>query len=42
MDTSAETGIEDWNELSLEFFQREGYVLHKDIFYLSKRGGPEV
>ena len=34
--------IEDWNELSLEFFQREGYVLHKDIFYLSKRGGPEV
>ena len=34
--------IEDWNEESLELFQNEGYVLHKDIFYLSKREGSEV
>jgi len=34
--------IEDWNAESLELFQDEGYVLHKDIFYLSKREGKEV
>jgi len=28
--------IEDWNGPSLALFQREGYVLRKDIFYLRK------
>jgi ribosomal protein S18 acetylase RimI-like enzyme len=34
--------IEDWNQASLALFQREGYVLHKNIYYLSKREGEEV
>lgn len=34
--------IEDWNNASLSLFQKAGYVLHKDIFYLSKREGEEV
>jgi len=34
--------IEDENRLSLELFKKEGYVLHRDITYLSKREGPEV
>ncbi len=34
--------IENWNERSLELFQREGYTLHADILYLSKRDDPAV
>ncbi|MGB9636184.1 MAG: GNAT family N-acetyltransferase [Thermoplasmata archaeon] len=34
--------IEDWNVASLEFFQKMGYILHKDIYYLSKRDSEEV
>ena len=34
--------IEDDNEASLELFQKEGYVLHKDIFYLTKRESADV
>jgi ribosomal protein S18 acetylase RimI-like enzyme len=34
--------IEDYNASSLELFQREGYVLHKDIYYLSKRKSQET
>jgi len=34
--------IEDYNRPSLELFQKAGYVLHKDIFYLSKRESDET
>ena len=36
------TLIEDWNQPSLALFQREGYKLHKDIYYLSRRDDEEV
>jgi ribosomal protein S18 acetylase RimI-like enzyme len=29
--------VEEWNRDSLRFFQKMGYVCHKDIFYLTKR-----
>ncbi|MEM3444675.1 MAG: GNAT family N-acetyltransferase [Thermoplasmata archaeon] len=34
--------IEAGNEASLSLFQKEGYVLHRDIYYLSKRDSEEV
>jgi len=34
--------IEEWNTVSMEVFERLGYVRHPDIFYYSKREGPEV
>lgn len=34
--------VEDWNEASLRLLQREGYVLHRDIYYLSKRDSQDV
>ncbi|MCX8173930.1 MAG: GNAT family N-acetyltransferase [Thermoplasmata archaeon] len=34
--------VEDWNQPSLALFQKEGYVLHKDIYYLSKRESQDV
>jgi ribosomal protein S18 acetylase RimI-like enzyme len=34
--------IEDWNNPSLALFQKHGYVLHKDIYYLSKRENAEI
>lgn len=34
--------VEDWNSVSLEFFQSCGYVLDRSILYLSKREGPWV
>jgi ribosomal protein S18 acetylase RimI-like enzyme len=34
--------IEDWNQPSLALFQRQGYQLHKDIYYLCKREDEEV
>ena len=34
--------IEDWNEKSIAFFKKRGYILHKDIFYLSKRESWDV
>ncbi len=34
--------IEDWNEESMTFFARLGYVAHKDIAYFSKRRSPET
>lgn len=34
--------VEEDNAVSLSFFRRAGYVLHRDIFYLSKRDDPEV
>jgi len=36
------TLIEDWNKNSLKLFEKCNYVLHKDIFYLSKRENKEV
>ena len=32
--------IEDYNQTSMEFFQKIGYIKHKDILYLSKRKHP--
>jgi ribosomal protein S18 acetylase RimI-like enzyme len=29
--------IEDYNDISMEFFSRAGYIKHTDIFYFSKR-----
>lgn len=34
--------IEDWNEESMAFFERIGYVRHPDIAYYSKRRSPET
>ncbi len=34
--------IEDWNESSLVFFDRLGYVRHDDIIYFSKRLDPDI
>lgn len=34
--------IEDWNEISMNFFRRLGYNRHTDIFYLSKRDKPDI
>ncbi len=34
--------VEEWNEKSITFFIKSGYVLHKDIFYLSKRKNLDV
>jgi len=36
------TLIEDWNKNSLKLFKKCNYVLHRDIFYLSKRENKEV
>jgi len=34
--------IESWNNESLDLFRKSGYVVHDDIYYLSKRDGPEI
>ena len=34
--------IEDYNDASLALFEREGYVVHTDIYYVSKRDSEEV
>jgi len=34
--------IEDWNEGSMAFFERLGYVPHRDIAYYSKRRSPDT
>lgn len=34
--------IEDYNENSMDFFQKAGYIKHTDIFYFSKRKHPGV
>ncbi len=34
--------VEDWNEDSLKFFEKMGYIRHKEIFYLTKREGPHT
>jgi len=34
--------IEDWNEVSMELFQKLGYVKHGEIIYFAKRRFPGV
>lgn len=34
--------IEDYNEVSMSFFQKSGYTKHTDIIYFSKRRHPGV
>jgi ribosomal protein S18 acetylase RimI-like enzyme len=34
--------IEDYNEVSMSFFQKSGYTKHTDIFYFTKRKHPGV
>lgn len=34
--------IEDWNNISIELFKKEGYTVNKDILYLSKRENEDV
>jgi len=34
--------IEVWNEDSMRFFERIGYLPHRDIVYYSKRSRPDV
>ena len=34
--------VEGWNEPSLRLFQSCGYLLNREILYLSKRDSPEV
>lgn len=34
--------VEDWNQESMDVFEKLGYVKHKDIYYYSKRKDPEV
>ncbi|MCK4330096.1 GNAT family N-acetyltransferase [candidate division WOR-3 bacterium] len=34
--------IENWNTVSMEFFEHLGYKTYKDIFYLTKRIEPEI
>ena len=34
--------VEEWNEISLQFFLGIEYVLHRDILYLTKRENDDV
>lgn len=34
--------IEDYNQVSMSFFQKSGYTKHTDIFYFTKRRHPGV
>jgi ribosomal protein S18 acetylase RimI-like enzyme len=34
--------IEDWNDASLALYKSEGYAVHTDIYYVSKRDSQEV
>ncbi|MCX6582475.1 MAG: GNAT family N-acetyltransferase [Candidatus Aminicenantes bacterium] len=34
--------IEDYNQTSMSFFQKSGYIKHTDIFYFTKRRHPGV
>jgi len=34
--------IEDYNDVSMDFFQKANYIKHTDIFYFSKRKHPDV
>ncbi len=34
--------IEDYNQTSMDFFQKAGYTKHTDIIYFSKRKNPQI
>ncbi len=34
--------IEDWNTASLALFESEGYLVHRDVIYMSKRDSAEA
>jgi len=34
--------IEDWNDVSMKFFQDRNYIGHKDIIYLTKKTDPNI
>jgi len=34
--------IEDWNNLSISFFQNNDYIEHRDIIYFTKKLSPQV
>lgn len=34
--------IEDWNDASLALFESEGYHVHRDVIYVSKRDSDEA
>ncbi len=34
--------IEDWNDVSIQAFERMGYIKHPEIHYYTKRRHPEV
>ncbi len=34
--------IEDWNDVSMQVFERLGYIRHTDIHYFSKRRDPGI
>ena len=34
--------IEDWNDASLALYKSEGYAVHTDIYYVSKRDSQDV
>lgn len=34
--------IEDWNDVSIQAFERMGYIKHPEILYYTKRRNPEV
>ena len=34
--------IEDYNHISMAFFQKEGYTRHNDVFYFTRRKHPDV
>jgi ribosomal protein S18 acetylase RimI-like enzyme len=34
--------IEDYNQTSMDFFQKAGYIKHNDIIYFTKRKYPQV
>jgi ribosomal protein S18 acetylase RimI-like enzyme len=34
--------IEDWNDTSINFFKKNNFQVHKDIYYLTHRESPDV
>ena len=34
--------IEDWNDVSMEYFQNKNYDSHKEIIYITKKLNPET
>ncbi|MBT5420434.1 MAG: GNAT family N-acetyltransferase, partial [Candidatus Cloacimonetes bacterium] len=34
--------IEDWNDVSMEYFSNNNYIPHKDIIYYTKKLRPDI